>query len=147
MWVCRARGSHNGGLHSSRNGARLFRGGDMCVVPSLWLESNKLQNGDLSTNRQGRTTGASRRTRIPGRHACSPDGLTRGSAGNGASASGTAKDASRGGGPDARRLRRLTFVGSHDYTKSRRWCRRLLKFACARRGVVPSANSIHLGKT
>jgi|SRR5215468_6330698 len=36
---------------------------------------NKLQNGDLSTNRQGRTTGASRRTRISGWHACSPDGL------------------------------------------------------------------------
>ena len=50
-------------------------GGDMCVVPSLWLENNKLQNGDLSTNRQGRTTGASRRTRISGWHACSPDGL------------------------------------------------------------------------
>ena len=40
----------------------------MCVVPSLWLENNKLQDGDLSTNRQGRTTGASRCTRIPGWH-------------------------------------------------------------------------------
>src|SRR5215472_6289448 len=49
--------------------------GDMCVIPSLWLENNKLQDGDLSINRQGRTTGASRRTRISGWHVCSPDGL------------------------------------------------------------------------
>ena len=28
-------GFHNSGLHSSRNGARLFRGSDMCVVPSF----------------------------------------------------------------------------------------------------------------
>ena len=68
----------------------------MCTVRNLWLENenNKLQDGNLSTNQQGRTVGLSRRTRIPGRHACSPDGLTRGSAGNGASASGTTKDAS-----------------------------------------------------
>ena len=68
----------------------------MRTVRILWLEdeNNKLQNGDLSTNQQERTVGVSRRTRIPGRHACSPDGLTRGSAGNGASASGTAEDAS-----------------------------------------------------
>src|SRR6266567_1998569 len=42
-----------------------------------WLEdeNDKFQDGGLSTNRQGRTTGASRRTRISGWHVCSPDGL------------------------------------------------------------------------
>jgi hypothetical protein len=57
-------------------------------------ENDKLQNGDLSANRQGRTTRASRRTRISRRHVCSPDKFGRGSEGNGAPASGTAKDAS-----------------------------------------------------
>ena len=62
----------------------------------LWLEdeNDKLQNGDLSANQQGRTTRASRRTRISQRHVCSSDKFGRGSEGNGAPASGTAKDAS-----------------------------------------------------
>ena len=38
-------GFHNGGLYSSRNGTRLFRGGDMCTVRTFWLEdeNNKLR--------------------------------------------------------------------------------------------------------
>jgi len=48
---------------------------------------------------------------FPGWHVCSPDGFRRGSAGDGASASGTTEDASRERGPDAPRLRRLKFVG------------------------------------
>ncbi len=54
----------------------------VCILPGTELAfsaevicANKLQNGGLSTNRQGRTTGASRRTRISGWHVCSPDGL------------------------------------------------------------------------
>jgi hypothetical protein len=72
-----AGGFHNGGLHSPGNGTRLFRGGDMCTVRIFWVEeeNNKFQDGDLSTNQQGRTTGASRRTRIPGWYVCSPDVL------------------------------------------------------------------------
>src|SRR5712691_11667629 len=41
-----------------------------CVVMHLWYVLV-----DLSKDRQGRTTGASRRTRISGWHVCSPDGL------------------------------------------------------------------------
>jgi len=79
---------------------------------SLWFhlvanESGKLQDGDLSASQQRRSAGASWCTRISGWHFCSPDKLTRGSGGNGASTSGTAKNASRGSSPEARHVRGL----------------------------------------
>jgi hypothetical protein len=48
--------------------------------------------------------------RVSGWHLCSTDRFARGSGGSGASASGTAKNASRGSSPEARRLRGLTFA-------------------------------------
>jgi hypothetical protein len=80
----------------------------------LWLllvedENGKLQDGDLSADQQRLAADASRCSRVSGWHLCSPDELTRGSGGNGASTSGAAKNASRGSSPEACQLRGLTF--------------------------------------
>jgi hypothetical protein len=83
-------------------------------------ENGKLQNGDLSASQQRHSAGASRRTRISGWHLCSPDGLTRGSGGNGASTSGTTKNASRRSSPEARHVRGLTLAD-----RAPRWGRAL----------------------
>src|SRR5215467_16187174 len=96
----------------------------------LWLllvedENGKLQDGDLSADQQRPAADASRCPRVSGWHLCSPDGLTRGSGGNGTSASGTAKNASRGSSPEARHLRGLTFADHRIKTTSRRHCWRL----------------------
>jgi hypothetical protein len=81
----------------------------------LWLllvedENGKLQDGDLSADQQRPAADASRCPRISGWHLCSLDRSARRAGGNGASASGTAKNASRGSSPEARYLRGLTFA-------------------------------------
>ena len=54
-------GSDDAVLHSSWNRACFFRGGEMRLVSPLWLQgrNNKVQDGDLSANQQGRAAGAS----------------------------------------------------------------------------------------
>src|SRR6266568_1197942 len=89
----------------------------------LWLllvenEDGKLQDGDLSADQQRPAADASRCPRVSGWHLCSLDRFARRAGGNGASASGTAKNASRGSSPEARRLRRLTFVRLYDCTRA-----------------------------
>ena len=81
----------------------------------LWLllvedENGKLQDGDLSASQQRPAADASRCPRVSGWHLCSTDRFARGSGGNGASASGTAKNASRGSIPEARHIRGLTLA-------------------------------------
>src|SRR5262245_11594134 len=81
----------------------------------LWLllvedENGKLQDGDLSADQQRPAADASRCPRVSGWHLCSLDRFARRAGGNGASASGTAKNASRGSSPEARYLRGLTFA-------------------------------------
>src|SRR5262249_62341154 len=62
-------GFYNGGVHSSWNRARFFRGGEMRPHP-LWLllvedENGKLQDGDLSADQQRPAADASRCLEFP----------------------------------------------------------------------------------
>src|SRR5262249_2868206 len=83
---------------------------------ALWIESAdcakvraSAARPVCSSRRDGGQARISRALPVEG-HLCSPDRVTRGSGGNGASTSGTAKNPSRGSCPKARHLRRLTLA-------------------------------------